>query len=235
MIEPLPSEWIKQHNEDRDLRRQPYDPPEPDHGLMPPPPPPDDPRWDWINVGTLAEPYVWAKGQCHHLTPAPVDLKTGQLVAWWCPDCGRQFDAERWPVPDGMWLPLPEVDRSEVAPVSFDLVDTYADPRLIGDELAAIDRAHATGATVTLPDGWSYTPVWENPMLTKDGWPKPWYVRSAITVRRAVQRSARFVWDVIVSGFMVIHNVLTVWWPILIVAGWYAAQVAVQIKWDGAP
>jgi hypothetical protein len=55
-----------------------------------------------------------------------VDLRTRQLVAWWCPDCGQQFEWDRWPVPEDLWVPLPEVKRGK------DFVDTYANPGLIG-------------------------------------------------------------------------------------------------------
>lgn len=74
--------------------------------------PPDDDRFEWVEDQFLGEAQPrWIKSRCNHLTPAPVDLRTGELVAWWCPDCGEQFDRDRWPCPDDMWVPLPEVIR----------------------------------------------------------------------------------------------------------------------------
>lgn len=73
--------------------------------------PPDDPRFEWIEDQNFAGEQQWIKGGCHHLTPAPVDLSTGELVAWWCPDCGEQFDRDRWPCPEDLWTPLPDIVR----------------------------------------------------------------------------------------------------------------------------
>lgn len=73
--------------------------------------PPDDPRWEWIETTTPGRE-MWTKGACNHLPdsrhPVSSDL-TGELLAWFCADCGTQFDADRWPVPEGMWVPIPEV------------------------------------------------------------------------------------------------------------------------------
>ena len=80
---------------------------------------PDDPRFEWVEISTFSGHRQWTKGRCNHLTPAPVDLRTGQLVAWWCPDCGDQFEWDRWPVPDHLWVPLPEVNRSKVTGVEM--------------------------------------------------------------------------------------------------------------------
>lgn len=83
--------------------------------------PPDDPRFEWIKIQNFADPVGhWIKGACNHLTPAPVDLRTCQLVAWWCPDCGEQFEADRWPVPDDLWVPLPEIKRPVVKANGFE-------------------------------------------------------------------------------------------------------------------
>lgn len=76
--------------------------------------PPEDPRFDWVEISTMSGDRTWIKGKCHHLTPAPVDLRTGELVAWWCPDCGDQFDRDRWPCPEHLWIPLPEINRPPV-------------------------------------------------------------------------------------------------------------------------
>jgi len=68
-----------------------------------------DPRWDWCEITTTADSHSqWIKGRCNHLTPEPVDVyPTGELVRWLCVDCGSEFDPDRWPVPEGMWMPVP--------------------------------------------------------------------------------------------------------------------------------
>lgn len=111
VIEPLPTS---------------YRPP-----LTPADPPPDDDRSEWVDIRTISDTGpVWIKGRCNHRTPAPVDLRTGELVAWWCPDCGEQFPAGRWTCPPDLWLPLPDIIRPPWPGQSF--VDAYADPGLIG-------------------------------------------------------------------------------------------------------
>lgn len=77
--------------------------------------PPDDDRFDWVETRSFADARsTWTRGACYHRTPTPVDLRTGQLVAWWCKDCGQQFEWDHWPVPSHLWVPLPEVDRSRI-------------------------------------------------------------------------------------------------------------------------
>lgn len=72
--------------------------------------PPDDDRFEWVDTSTMAEPDQWIRGRCNHMVPEPVDAyPTGELVAWLCPDCGGQFPAERWPVPEGMWRRIPDL------------------------------------------------------------------------------------------------------------------------------
>lgn len=90
---------------------------------------PDDPRFEWVQIQTFSDPKPrWIKGPCNHLTPAPVDLRTGELVAWWCPDCGEQFERDRWPVPEHLWVPLPEVRRVPGTHLSREVFDDrYAD------------------------------------------------------------------------------------------------------------
>jgi hypothetical protein len=39
-----------------------------------------------------------AFGPCAHPDAVPVDLLTGEIVAWLCPDCGRRLQA-RWAEP----------------------------------------------------------------------------------------------------------------------------------------
>jgi hypothetical protein len=93
--------------------------------------PPDD-RSEWIKEQFFGDPDPqWIRGRCHHKGRVPVESVIGdELLAWWCADCGEQFEPERWPVPDGLHIPetLPEIIRPSAA--SF--VDTYADPGLIG-------------------------------------------------------------------------------------------------------
>ena len=70
--------------------------------------PPDDDRWDWVETTFGGQP-EWTKGQCNHLTPEPVDsYPSGELVRWLCVDCGQTFEPDRWPVPDGMWVRIPD-------------------------------------------------------------------------------------------------------------------------------
>lgn len=53
-----------------------------------------DPRWEWIDVTTVAGPPEYVKGACHHLTPAEVrSTVTGELLAYLCPDCNAQLPA----------------------------------------------------------------------------------------------------------------------------------------------
>lgn len=85
---------------------------------------PDDDRWDWVNVGTLADPDQWIKGACKHLTPLPVvtaDALDGTkiLVAWLCPDCDGQFEPDRFKanpndVPWTVWDKIPEPNGLEL-------------------------------------------------------------------------------------------------------------------------
>ncbi len=118
---------------------------------------PDDPRFDWVDAQTIADQgSVWIKGRCNHLTPAPVDLRTGELVAWWCPDCGEQFDRNRWPVPDGMWLPLPDIVR----PPGFkeSITDSFTDLRITGTAGSGVPwRAFWDGLKFSVAVLW---PVW---------------------------------------------------------------------------
>jgi hypothetical protein len=139
---------------------------------------PRDPRFEWVNTQTMGEAApTWLKAGCRHLTPAPVDLRTTELVAWWCPDCGRQFDRDRWPVPDGMWVPLPDVIR----PVSGLAHEVTVLPsngfeqceKWVGAD-ALIDRAHIDNVPVVLPDGSTYIPLWQNPRMTGSGDLIPW-------------------------------------------------------------
>lgn len=70
---------------------------------------PDDDRWEWVDVSTYGQPQ-WIKGECNHKTPEPVDAyPSGELVAWLCVDCGDTFEADRWPVPEGMWRRIPHL------------------------------------------------------------------------------------------------------------------------------
>ena len=70
--------------------------------------PPDDDRWDWVETTFGGQP-EWIKGQCNHLTPEPVDsYPSGELVRWLCVDCGQTFEPDRWPVPDSMWVRIPD-------------------------------------------------------------------------------------------------------------------------------
>lgn len=88
-------------------------------------------RYDLVEITTIAGKEEWIKSRCYHIDDArhPVDNKiTGELLAWWCSDCGEQFSAERWPCPPDMWVPLPEIQHGG------SLVDTYADPELIGSD-----------------------------------------------------------------------------------------------------
>lgn len=58
------------------------------------PAPNEDPRWEWIDAGTLDDPDQWIKGACNHLTPLPIHAQpTGELVAHLCPDCDTQLPA----------------------------------------------------------------------------------------------------------------------------------------------
>jgi hypothetical protein len=70
---------------------------------------PDDDRWDWIETARFDGQSEWIKGRCYHKTPEPVDAyPTGELVRWLCPDCGQTFEPDRWPVPEGMWIRIPD-------------------------------------------------------------------------------------------------------------------------------
>lgn len=99
--------------------------------------PPDD-RSDWVDIRTMSDTGPrWIRGRCHHRGKVPVESVIGdELLAWWCADCGEQFDPERWPTPEGLHITetLPEIIRPSAA--SF--VDTYADPELIGPEYPKI-------------------------------------------------------------------------------------------------
>lgn len=54
-----------------------------------------DPRWEWISIGTIDDPYQMVKGRCLHRTPVPVHAQpTGELVAQLCPDCDTQLPAD---------------------------------------------------------------------------------------------------------------------------------------------
>lgn len=58
---------------------------------------PDDPRWEWINVGTVEDPDQWVRGRCNHLNTVPVQqAKTlgGAVVAHLCTDCDTQLPPE---------------------------------------------------------------------------------------------------------------------------------------------
>jgi hypothetical protein len=101
---------------------------------------PPDNRSEWIDTRTVSDiGPVWTRGRCYHNGRMPVDsYPSGELVAWWCADCGEQFDADRWPVPDGMHIPtaLPDIIRppwpGEYPKIGF--VDQYADPSIIGTD-----------------------------------------------------------------------------------------------------
>lgn len=58
-----------------------------------------DPRWEWIEVSTWANPDQWRKGRCLHTQVEPVEDLSGGVVARLCLTCDRQFDLER-----GVWL-----------------------------------------------------------------------------------------------------------------------------------
>lgn len=114
--------------------------------------PPDD-RSEWIEEQFFgqAQP-TWIRGRCHHKGRVPVESVIGdELLAWWCADCGEQFDPERWPAPEGLHITetLPEIIR----PSAVSFVDTYADPELIGPEYPKI------GITVSDVWGW-YLSAW---------------------------------------------------------------------------
>jgi hypothetical protein len=54
-----------------------------------------DPRYEWIEVSELGKPGVeYVRGQCRHIGAVPVESCLGELVAWLCPDCDAQLDAE---------------------------------------------------------------------------------------------------------------------------------------------
>lgn len=43
----------------------------------------------------VVEPDQWIRGDCKHLTPAPVcSVVTEQIIAYLCPDCGSQLPAD---------------------------------------------------------------------------------------------------------------------------------------------
>ncbi len=78
-----------------------------------------DPRWDWVEVSTFSQPDQWIKGQCKHLTPAPVEVTdpvTDEviLVARLCPDCDTQLETDwtrdQLPAPNGFerWAYAPD-------------------------------------------------------------------------------------------------------------------------------
>ncbi|WP_371634465.1 hypothetical protein OG693_39060 (plasmid) [Streptomyces sp. NBC_01259] len=57
-----------------------------------------DPRWEWVDISDFANPDLWVRGECNHLTPEPVHAEpTGELVAHLCPDCNAQLPAEWQP------------------------------------------------------------------------------------------------------------------------------------------
>lgn len=59
---------------------------------------PEDPRWEWVNIGTWSDPDQWLKVRCNHLAPVPVHAQPiGELVAYLCPDCDAQLPKERKP------------------------------------------------------------------------------------------------------------------------------------------
>jgi hypothetical protein len=183
--------------------------------------PPDDPRFEWVETTTFAGETRWTRGRCHHLTPAPVDLITGELVAWWCPDCGEQFPANRWPCPEHLWLPLPEVshmpglkpglltpgsdwyERWVYGNAAPDTVDVHADPDLTGFD-DAFRKSMADGRHVILSDGMRVTFV---------GPRKPVAVRAATKVAdvtgsawaAAKAHAALILWLVtcVVMGFLI--------------------------------
>lgn len=108
--------------------------------------PPADPRWDWVDVSTMAQPDQWIKGECRHLTPDPVLVddpvtETRILVAWYCQDCDGQLKPERFEAePDWtVW------DEDFPAPNGFER------------------WAYAPSAGLVLPPGATVTPV-------KDHW-----------------------------------------------------------------
>lgn len=140
-------------------------------------PPPDDPRFEWILIRDFSDPDgYWIKGACHHLTPAPVNLNTMQLVAWWCPDCGRQFDADRWPCPENMWLPLPEVIR----PANGYEKWIGADAKRATDDIEILPGGHVINIRhdgkppMRDPDNPGYVILWQNPRMDDDANLIPW-------------------------------------------------------------
>lgn len=121
---------------------------------------PDDDRWEWVHVGTWDNPDPWIKGRCNHETPEPVDAyPTGELVAWLCPDCGKEFDPDRWPVPEGMWRRIP---------VLFEGGPSGSLHKVDGQPVLRADKEHTpwwvwtgAGILVSLYHDLSLDEVWE--------------------------------------------------------------------------
>lgn len=84
---------------DRNICRQPERLAAGDRGTDPAKHPvgaPDDPRWEWIYVGTHDDPNRWIKGRCNHLNTVPVMQSAplgGAVVAHLCADCDAQLPA----------------------------------------------------------------------------------------------------------------------------------------------
>lgn len=175
--------------------------------------PPDDDRFDWVELRTFGEARsTWVKGACYHRTPAPVDLRTGQLVAWWCGDCGQQFEWDRWPVPDHLWVPLPEITRPPVPRIGSTLSGASSEvvvPSGYEEKFReAMNLAHGNMTIVVLPDGTSYTPIWQNPKMTDDGWPKAWPVRAFLTSWNVVKTSVTVGWPLWLWVFYLILTIV---------------------------
>lgn len=178
------------------------DDPEPETEAERPAGMPDDPRFDWVEVTNFAGETTWIKGRCHHLGPAPVDLRTGQLVAWWCPDCGEQFEWDRWPVPSGLWVPLPEVDRSKIKGVEImvpglDMTTAEQFKERYADRLAA------------MADNPGYQIVYQNPKMNDDGTDKPLVVRALITYWHGQVRAWEFLKESVMYGWPVWLVIIT--------------------------
>ncbi len=158
-------------------------------------------RHDLVETTSFAGKSTWIKGRCHHLEDArhPVDNRiTGELLAWWCSDCGEQSPPERWPCPEGMWLPLPEIQRGKILGVSFaepdrpDFVDTYTDERLIGTahKVTVMPPSKCRCSVCASRDVWEiFTRMWDALKWgTKNTWPIwlaiSWMLISAVSEGR---------------------------------------------------
>lgn len=151
---------------------------------------PDDPRFEWVSITNFSDANPrWIKGRCNHLTPAPVDLRTGELVAWWCPDCGEQFEWDRWPVPDHLWVPLPEVDRSRIMGVSMVVPE--------GAELSVFEQRYREMVGKDSPN---VVITYQNPRMDDNGDLIPWtrwaYDTMFVPVWNGIKSSVGYMWPI---------------------------------------